>query len=174
MHMRTLLTLTISAALVVLAASSIAQAQAPEAKPALEPAPPGRPPAEAPAYAPPTERPAQPVDPARGPDQPPPPRSPFGGYGMLLMMGGVFVLMYLFMGRSRRKRESKRREMLGNLQKGDKITTIGGAVGTVIEVREDEVTVKVDETSNTRMKFARWAIRGVGAEAKKEGPEERR
>lgn len=174
MHMRILLTLTISAALVVLAASSIAQAQAFEARPELEPAPPDNPAARAPAYTPPTEAPPQPVDPALQPDQPPPPKGPFGGYGMLLMMGGVFVLMYLFMGRSRRKKESKRREMLGNLQKGDKITTIGGAIGSVIEVREDEVTVKVDETSNTRMKFARWAIRGVGAEAKKEGPEERR
>ena len=115
MHMRILLTLTISAALVVLATSSIAQAQASEARPELEPAPPDSPAAQAPAYTPPTEAPPQPVDPALQPDQPPPPKGPFGGYGMLLMMGGVFVLMYLFMGRSRRKRESKRREMLGML-----------------------------------------------------------
>ena len=63
--------------------------------------------------------------------------------------------------------------MLNELKKGDKITTIGGIVGTVIEVRDDEVTVKVDETNNIRMKFARWAIRGVGATAKSEKGDEK-
>jgi len=37
-----------------------------------------------------------------------------------------------------------------------------------VEVREDEVVVKVDETNNVRMRFARWAVRGVGDEAKRE------
>ena len=60
--------------------------------------------------------------------------------------------------------------MLSSLKKGDKITSIGGIVGTVIEVRDDEVTVKVDETGNVRMKFARWAIRGVGDAARAEDP----
>jgi len=84
-------------------------------------------------------------------------------FGVLL--GGV-VLMWLWMGRGRRKQESKRKEMLGKLKKGDKITTIGGVVGTVIEVKPDEVTVKVDETNNVRMKFARWSVRGIGEDAK--------
>jgi preprotein translocase subunit YajC len=60
--------------------------------------------------------------------------------------------------------------MLSSLRKGDKITTIGGVVGTVMEVRDDEITVKVDESGNVRMKFARWAIRGVGDLAKVESP----
>jgi preprotein translocase subunit YajC len=53
--------------------------------------------------------------------------------------------------------------MLPNVKKGDKITTIGGIVGTIVEMREKDVTVKIDESANTRVKFARWAIRGVGA-----------
>jgi len=93
----------------------------------------------------------------------------FQKYFLFIMIGG-FVLLYVVMGRGRRKRETRRKEMLASLKKGDKVTSIGGIVGTVIEVREDEVTVKVDETSNVRMKFARWAIRGVGTDAKKEGP----
>lgn len=91
-------------------------------------------------------------------------------YGILL---GGFVLLYVWMGRSRRKQESKRKEMIANLKKGDKIVSIGGIVGTVIEARTDEITVKVDETNNVRMKFARWAIRGVGEDAKSETPEKK-
>ena len=97
----------------------------------------------------------------------------FGGNYIFLVMIGGFILLYIWMGRSRRKRESKRKEMLANLQKGDKVTTIGGVIGTAIEVRPTDVTVKVDETNNVRMKFARWSIRGVGEEAKTEAPEEK-
>ncbi|MHC4563108.1 MAG: preprotein translocase subunit YajC [Planctomycetota bacterium] len=92
------------------------------------------------------------------------------GQWFLPLMLGAFVLMYLFMGRNRRKQESKRREMLAALKKGDKVTSIGGVCGTVIEVKDDEVVVKVDETNNIRMRFARWAIRGVGDTAKAEKP----
>jgi preprotein translocase subunit YajC len=91
---------------------------------------------------------------------------------LFIMIGG-FILLYVWMGRSRRKQEAKRKAMLANLKKGDKVTSIGGIIGTVIEVREDEVTVKVDETNNVRMKFARWAIRGVGEEARTDSPEGR-
>ena len=84
----------------------------------------------------------------------------------------LMVHMYIWMGRSKRKEEKKRKDMLESLKKGDRITTRGGIIGTVIEVRENEVTIKVDETNNTRMKFARWAIRGVGEDAKTEKPED--
>lgn len=80
----------------------------------------------------------------------------------------VMILMYVWMGRSRKKQEQQRKQLLSSLKKGDKITTIGGIIGTVIEVRENEVTVKTDETNNVRMKFARWAIRDVGEPGKEE------
>lgn len=83
----------------------------------------------------------------------------------VIMIGG-FVVLYFFMGRSRRKQQKKRQEMLAALKKGDRVVTIGGIVGNVTEAREDEVMVKVDD--NTRMKFARWAIRNIGDEAREE------
>ncbi len=102
------------------------------------------------------------------------PKGPFDNMSILFVLMAALVLMWVLTSRSRRKQESKRKEMLSNLAKGDKITTIGGVIGTVIEVKEDEVTIKVDETNNTRMKFARWAIRGVGDEAKTQSPDERK
>jgi len=88
-----------------------------------------------------------------------------------VLLGGV-VLMWIWMGRGRRKQEAKRKEMLSNLKKGDKIVSIGGIIGTVIEAKPEEITVKVDETNNVRMKFARWAIRGVGEDAKTTSPDD--
>jgi preprotein translocase subunit YajC len=58
--------------------------------------------------------------------------------------------------------------MIENLKKGEKVVSIGGIMGTVMDVKGDEVTVKVDESSNVRMKFAKWGIRGVGEAAKAE------
>jgi len=88
---------------------------------------------------------------------------------MWVLLGGM-VLMLLLSGRGRKKEQKKRKEMLDSLKKGDKVVSIGGIIGTVIEIRPDEVTVKVDETNNIRMKIARWAIRGVGDTYKSENP----
>jgi len=93
---------------------------------------------------------------------------------MLMMMIGVMLLMFIFMGRGKRKREAQRKTMLAALKKGDKVTTIGGIIGTVMEVRDDEVVVKIDENSNARMRFARWAVRGIGDQAKTEEPENKK
>ena len=84
------------------------------------------------------------------------------GNWQLLVPIGLLLLLFVFMGRKPRKEQKKREEMLSNLKKGDKVTSIGGIVGTIIEVRDAEITVKVDESSNARMKFARWAIRSTG------------
>jgi len=83
---------------------------------------------------------------------------------------GVLVLMFFFSSRTKRKQEAKRREMLSAISKGDKVTSIGGICGTVVDTREDEIVVKVDES--TRMRFARWAIRGVGDTGKSENPQD--
>ncbi len=87
---------------------------------------------------------------------------------LLFVMVGVFVLFYVWMGRGRKKEQKKRAEMLSTLKKGDKVTTIGGVTGIVMEASADEVVIKVDEASNTKIRFARWAIRGVGEDSKAE------
>jgi preprotein translocase subunit YajC len=108
--------------------------------------------------------------------QPAPKKQPgfFDGPMAMPMLIGAMLLMFVFMGRGKRKTEKKRKAMLATLKKGDKVTTIGGIIGTVMEVRDDEVTVKIDEGSNARMRFARWAVRGVGAEAKSETPDDKK
>ena len=90
---------------------------------------------------------------------------------IILMLGG-FLLLWFWMGRGRRKVQQRRRDLLDKLKKGDKVVSIGGICGRVIEVKGDEITVKVDETSNVRMKFAKWGIRGTGDVAKAENMKE--
>jgi preprotein translocase subunit YajC len=41
------------------------------------------------------------------------------------------------------------------------VQTIGGVIGTIVEVKDAEVVVKIDETTNTKIRFARSAIQQV-------------
>jgi preprotein translocase subunit YajC len=81
----------------------------------------------------------------------------------------IGIVFYFLVIGSKRKQDRQRRDMLDQLKKGDRIQTIGGILGTVVEVRENEVVVKVDETANTKLRFTRSAIhRVVGDDEKAE------
>jgi len=90
-----------------------------------------------------------------------PPASPFGGMGLPLLLLVFLVFMFGMTFLSQRKEKKKRAQMLEDLKKNDKIVTIGGVIGTIVEVKDNEIVVKVDESSNTRMRFSRNAIQGV-------------
>ncbi len=80
----------------------------------------------------------------------------------------IILVFYLFLWRGKRGDEKKRTDMLSQLKRGDRVQTIGGIIGNVVEVRDSEVLVKVDETSNTKMRFTRSAIHRVLGEEKAE------
>ena len=70
----------------------------------------------------------------------------------------IFVVIYMFMLRGPRKQQQKQKQMVQALAKNDRVRTIGGIFGTVVDVRGDEVTLKVDETSNTKIRISASAI----------------
>jgi len=60
------------------------------------------------------------------------------------------------------KRDRKKREaLISAIKKHDRVQTIGGVVGSVVDVKPDYVVLKVDESSNTRITFTRAAIQQV-------------
>ena len=67
--------------------------------------------------------------------------------------------MYFLMIRPQNKKQKETQKMLDALKKGDKVITIGGIHGTVSNVKDDTVTVKVDD--NCRIEFNRSAIASV-------------
>jgi preprotein translocase subunit YajC len=85
---------------------------------------------------------------------------PFGGYlfPMLLLF---LVMMILFTVLGQRRDKKKRQAMLGSVKKHDKVQTVGGVIGSIVEVKADTVVVKVDESTNTRITFARSSIQHV-------------
>ena len=82
---------------------------------------------------------------------------------MLLQMSPILIMvlvMYFLMIRPERKRRKKEKAMLDALKRGDRICTIGGIYGTIMDIKDDTITLSVGR-DNMSMVVARWAIRSV-------------
>lgn len=82
------------------------------------------------------------------------------GIVSILPMILLFVVMYLILILPQKKREKKAREMLNALKVGDKVTTIGGIAGKILNIKDDEVTVETS-VEKTQINFKKWAVKEV-------------
>ena len=96
-----------------------------------------------------------------------------GGMMMPILLIGALMMMIMMSGRGRKKQQAKLNDMLAGLKKGDKVRTIGGILASVVEVREDEVVLRIDDNANTRMRVVRKAIAGKVVDGKKDGEDAR-
>ena len=80
--------------------------------------------------------------------------------GLPLMIGIMIAMgVFFFITTRGQRRERKRRQaMLDGMAKNDRVMTIGGIVGTIVAVKDKEVVLKVDESTNTKMTFSKRAI----------------
>ncbi len=84
---------------------------------------------------------------------------------MLVLMVGI---MYFIMIRPENKRKKEAEAMRAAVKKGDKIVTIGGIVGVVVDVKENKIVMETG-ADQVRIEFEKWAISSneTAAEAKK-------
>ena len=80
----------------------------------------------------------------------------------------ILALFYFFLILPQRREQKKRREMLAALKKNDRVVTAGGMYGVVTNVHFeiDEVTLKVDESTNTKVRVTLGSIARVLGEEK--------
>lgn len=83
----------------------------------------------------------------------------------LILPIGILAVFYIFAIRPQKKKEKEINDMRSNLAVGDEVITIGGILGKIITVKEDQVIVEVGATK-TRLELTRWAI---GSVTKKHG-----
>ncbi len=67
-----------------------------------------------------------------------------GGASFIVMMVLLFAIMWLFMIRPQRKQQKELEKFRSELKKGDKVVTAGGIYGTVDEIKDRSVLIKVD------------------------------
>lgn len=76
---------------------------------------------------------------------------------MIILMVVMLVVMYFFMIRPQKKRQKEEQEMRAALEIGDEIITIGGIVGRVVTIREEDLVIETG-ADRTKMKIQRWAV----------------
>jgi len=87
--------------------------------------------------------------------------SPFGGSNFFFILIGMMVLLLVISTVGPRRERKKREALIAAIKKHDRVQTIGGVIGSIVEVKPDFVVLKVDESSNTRIRFAKTAIQQV-------------
>jgi preprotein translocase, yajC subunit len=86
--------------------------------------------------------------------------SSLGNIMTLLMIPLLLVIMYFVMIRPQRKQEKEAANMRNSLSVGDEITTIGGIIGRVVNVKEDTFVLETTK-ERTRIRFERTAIKRI-------------
>lgn len=99
-----------------------------------------------------------------------PSSSPWGGSIILIPLLLIMVFMIWTSSSAQRKERKKREAMLAALKRHDRVQTIGGLIGSVVEIKDNEVILKVDEANNVKMRFAKSAVQQVLAEGPGDEP----
>lgn len=85
-------------------------------------------------------------------------QQPTGGLlGMLPMLLIMAALFYFMLIRPESKRKKEAEQLRSGIKNGDKITTIGGIMGTVVDVKSDSFVIETS-ADQVRIEFAKWAL----------------
>ena len=83
-----------------------------------------------------------------------------GAAGMsssIIMLVAMLAIFYFMLIRPENKRKKEAEQMRSSLRKGDKITTIGGIVGTIVDVKENNIVLETS-ADQVRIELAKWAV----------------
>jgi preprotein translocase subunit YajC len=78
-----------------------------------------------------------------------------GGFGPLLLMGGMFIIMYFFMIRPQMKKMKEAKKYQEAIAVGDKVVTVGGIHGKVVEIGDTDIVIALDQG---RMRIEKAAL----------------
>lgn len=83
---------------------------------------------------------------------------------MIIYIVAIIALMYFLMIRPNKKKEKKKKDMLEQMKKGDRITTIGGIQGKIAQIKDESIVIEVanlGEAEKVKIEIQKWAIGSV-------------
>ena len=83
--------------------------------------------------------------------------APGGMASPLIMMVLMIAIFYFMLIRPENKRKKEAEQMRSSVRTGDKIVTIGGIVGTVVNVKENRIVIETS-ADQVRIELEKWAI----------------
>lgn len=88
--------------------------------------------------------------------------NPVATWGMFGFTIILFIVMYFIFIRPYKKKQKEEDAMRASIEIGDDVTTIGGVVGKIIAIREDDETFVLETGSDkTRIRFKKWAVSSI-------------
>ena len=77
--------------------------------------------------------------------------------GTVIMLVAMFAIFYFMLIRPENKRKKEAEQMRSAVKTGDRVTTIGGVVGVVVNVKDDKFVLETG-ADQVRIEFAKWAL----------------
>lgn len=96
--------------------------------------------------------------------QTPPNQSPLFIIVWIVVIGALF---YFMMYRPQKKKEKQKKNMLDNMKKGDKITTIGGIQGRIAQIKDESIVIEVASlggAEKVKIEIQKWAIGSIDSQ----------
>ena len=94
-------------------------------------------------------------------------------YSLLLPIVAIGFLFFFLIVRPEKKKQAAVATMQSDLKKNDRVVTAGGIFGVVVNVQQgsNEITIRVDENNNTRLRILRSSISRVLTDEKSDADE---
>ena len=95
---------------------------------------------------------------------PTPTQSPLFIIVWIVVLGALF---YFMMYRPQKKKEKQKKNMLDNMKKGDKITTIGGIQGRIAQIKDESIVIEVASlggAEKVKIEIQKWAIGSIDSQ----------
>ena len=91
-------------------------------------------------------------------------------WGFMFPMILIFAIMYFLILRPQAKRQKEHQKMLNSLEKGDRVMTAGGILGSIVGIKEKENVLIVKVADNVKVEVSRSHVsRKVDDQKEKEG-----
>ena len=104
------------------------------------------------------DTPQQPITTVPSDPNAPAPQRRGPGMQQFIFIAMLIFVMYFLIFRGPKKKQQQQKKLVKSLKKNDRVRTIGGILGTVVDIKENEITLKIDESNNTKIKIVASAI----------------
>ena len=84
-------------------------------------------------------------------------QTPFGGTTMIIMLVLFIGIFYFMILRPEKKKKKDAEDLRNSLHKGDRITTIGGVMGKIVDIKDEKIVIETSE-DQVRMELQKWAV----------------
>ena len=88
-------------------------------------------------------------------------------YSMILILVVMVAVFYFMIIRPEKKKKKEEENLRNSLKEGDKITTIGGIVGKIVDIKGDNIVIETS-MDRVRMELTKWAVSTTGVQTSDE------